>query len=96
MSMIDYIQDILKKSFGALIRDIGDDINYAVSRRLSHLKKQIIREFVGLSFILMAIGLLAIAFIFFLVEYLKFDKTLSFLIIGIIILIIGIVIKLIK
>ncbi|MBS3075363.1 hypothetical protein J4429_02795 [Candidatus Pacearchaeota archaeon] len=96
MSVINYIKDILKQGFRDLVRDVGEDINEVVSRRLNRFKKQIFREFIGLSFILMAIGFLSIALIFFLVEYLGFDKTLSFLIIGVIILIIGILIKLIK
>ena len=93
---MDYLKDILRQGLRDLIRDIGDDINEVVSRRLNRLKKQMIREFVGMSFILMSMGFLAIALIFFLVESLGFDKTLSFLIIGVILLIIGILIKLTK
>ena len=86
MSIIDYIKDILREGFRDLIRDVGEDINDVVSRRLNRLKKQMVREAIGWSFILMAIGFLAIALIFFLVEYLGFNKTLSFLIIGVILL----------
>ena len=93
MSVIDYVKDILREGFQDLVGDIGEDVNEVISRRLNHLRKQIIRDIFGLLVIIIGIGLLAIGGIFFLIEYLGLNKTLSFLIIGILILFIGILIK---
>lgn len=73
--------------------EIEKEFSRTILRRVYKIKRQIMKELIAIFIILISIGLLAISAIFFLIEYIHLNKTLSFLIIGIIVLIIGILIK---
>jgi hypothetical protein len=96
MSVINYVKDVLREGLRDLVRDVGDDVNAVISRRLNQIKREIIKDIFGLLIIIIGIGLLSIGSIFFLIESMGLSRTLSFLIIGIIVLFIGIIIKLIR
>lgn len=96
MSVISYIKDVLREGFRDIVRDIGEDVNVMVLRKLNQIRKQIIKDIFGILVIIIGVGLLGISAVFFLIEYLTLNKTLSFLIIGVVVLFIGIIIKIMK
>ena len=94
------ILDTIKESIFLVIKDFMKNIEVELSKTLmrstQRLKRQIMRELMAMFIIIISIGLLAISAVFLLIEYIHLNKTLSFLILGVIILIIGILIKLIN
>jgi hypothetical protein len=96
MGIIDYVKEALLAGFKELVKDIERDISRQISFRLDVIRRRIMREIMGVFFILLAIAFLGIALIFFFIEYLGLGKTISFLIVGMIVLFIGLIIKIIK
>lgn len=96
MGIIDIIKESIELGIKGFIKNIEKEFSHQLVRRIYQIKKQIMKELIAVFIILASIGLLAISSIFFLIEYIHLNKTLSFLIIGIIVLFIGILIKLIK
>jgi len=94
MGIFDYFKDSISVGISEFFKEIEKEFSRTVLRRIYHLKRQIMKELIAIFIILIAIALLAISAVFFFIEYMHFTKTLSFLIIGIIVLIIGILIKL--
>jgi hypothetical protein len=94
MGILDYFKETLELGIKGFIKEIEKEFSRTILRKIYYIKKQLIRELIAVFIILISIGLLSIAAIFFLIEYAHLTKTLSFLIIGIILLIIGILMKL--
>jgi len=96
MAILDFIKDSFSSAINEFMREIERQFSGMILKRIYHIKKQIMRELVAIFIMIISMGFLAISAVFFLIEYMHLNKTLSFLIIGIIVLIIGILIKLIK
>jgi hypothetical protein len=96
MGILDFIKESFSAGITEFMREIERQFSDIVLRRVYQIKKQIMRELLAIFIIMISIGLLAISAIFFLKEYIHLNNTLSFLIIGILVLIIGILIKIIK
>ena len=94
MGILDAIKESLMLGIRGFIGDIEKEFSKAIINRIYQIKRQIMKELIAIFVIMISIGLLAISAIFFLIEYVHLNKTISFLIIGIIVLIIGIFIKL--
>lgn len=94
MGILDAIKESLMQGIKDFIKNIEREFSQQLMKRIYTVKKQIMKELIAIFIILISLGLLAISSIFFLIEYIHLNKTLSFLIIGIIVLFIGILIKL--
>ncbi len=100
MGIIDNIRESIEQGLSRVFRDSVRSIEKEILRniliKVNRIKRQMIKELIAIFIILISIALLAASATFFLIEYMHLNKTLSFLIIGIIVLIIGILIKLIN
>ena len=94
MGLLDTIKESISLGIREFIKNIEKEFSGQLMRRVYIIKKQIMKELIAIFIILISIALLSASATFFLMEYLHLSKTLSFLIIGIIVLIIGILIKL--
>jgi len=93
MGILDYLKESLSAGISEFMKEIEKEFSKTILRRVYIIKKQIMKELIAIFIILISLGLLAISAIFFLIEYIHLNKTISFLIIGIIVLIIGIFVK---
>ena len=93
MSLLEYIKTFTNENIGRILRNVEDRIvhlaDVAVARTTHHVKKQLISLF----FMLLSFLLFSIAAVFFLIEYLNLTKTLSFLLLAFLILIIALILK---
>lgn len=94
MGILDALKEGLIVGMKEFLGGIEREFSKMLIKRIYRIKKQIMKELAAIFIIIISIGLLAISAIFFLIEYIHLNKTLSFLIIGIIVLVIGILIKL--
>ena len=94
MSFIDHLKELtalpLRKTLHHLEENIGQALHLAV-KRLSHY---VVKELVSACILLAALIFFALAGTFFAIEYLALSKTIAFLITGIILLLIGLIVKL--
>jgi hypothetical protein len=93
MGILDYLKESLSAGISDFMKEIEREFSRTILKRVYLIKKQIMKELIAIFIILISLGLLAISAIFFLIEYIHLNKTISFLIIGIIVLIIGIFVK---
>ncbi|MEK6819076.1 MAG: hypothetical protein AABY10_04045 [Nanoarchaeota archaeon] len=96
MSLADYIKDIFSLSLGKVSRDIQESITKTVTSQIHIIQKNVIKQFIGLAVIILALIFLAISVVFLFIEYLNLSKTISFLIVGIILLFAGLIVRLLK
>ena len=100
MGIWDYLKESITMGFREIAtsmdKEFGRVLSYRIEKILSQIKRQLFKELLSVFMIIISIGLLSVSAVYFMIEYLSLNKTLSFLIIGIIIMIIGILIKLIK
>ena len=96
MGVIEYFKEALISGFRGLLKDLEKDIDRLIIHKIEAFKRRIFHDIMGMFFIFLAIGTLAIAGVFFFIEYLGLNKTLSFLIVGIIFLIISILFKIMR
>lgn len=93
------IMDIIKSSLSEAVKgvfntsSIGEKIIFKIKLELWKFEKRIINNLMVGFILTLSLIILALASIFFLMEYVGLNKTLSFLTIGIILLLIGIIIK---
>ncbi len=94
MALLDYLRDFVEGKARKALRYVGEsfieDITHVVHRATHNLMRQVMTMLI----IAFALSLLAIAVVFFFIEYLVLTKTLAFLITGILVLFIGLVMKL--
>ncbi len=94
MGILETIRESIFSVIKDFMKNIEAELSKTLMKSLNRVKKQIMKELIAIFMIIISMGLLAISSVFFFIEYLHLNKTLSFLILGIIILIIGILIKL--
>lgn len=97
------ILDLIKDTSRGFLRDIynqapklTEKIVYQIKLEVWKLEKKLIKDLTALFIFMLSFSAFILAALFFFVEYINLTKTLSFLIIGIILLIIGIFLKLMR
>lgn len=93
MEFIETIKDIAKKGVAGLFRGVEKEITKAIMVRLKRFEKYIIRQFIAIALVLISIAFLGISLTFLLIEYFNISRPIAFASIGIILLIIGIILK---
>ncbi len=93
MSFMDYFKDLLKTNVRRTLRDIEADARMMATEFASKVQRMVIKQVMALFFICVALFLFSLAAVFFMIEYLALTKTLAFLFIGVILLLIGLIIK---
>ena len=77
-------------------KELGKVISHRIEKILVQIKRNLLKEVLFLFISIISICFLSLSGAFFLMEFVVLNKTLSFLIIGIILLIMGFFIRLIK
>ena len=93
MAVIDYIKDFLGINFRRTLEDIEESVMQIVHVNLRRIERRIAKSLVSWSIIVLSIIFFALAIIYFLIEYIGLSKSISFFIIAIILLLIGIILK---
>ncbi len=96
MGILDFLEKQVKKGAYNLVRDVGNEITHKINVEASRIQRRMVKELSSLVILLTAVVFLAIAAIYFFIEYLSLNKTVSFLIVGIVLLFVGIIIRIIK
>ncbi len=93
MGFTDYLGDLLKVGLGKVLRNARDDVFESFNLAIKRTIRKIIKDITGMLLIVAAVIFFAFSLIFFFIEYTGLSKTLSFLIVSIIVLLVGIIIK---
>lgn len=91
--MISYIRDIVRKGLGAMAHSAQTEISRRIAYEVRRAQRRLIKSMISFFFIALSLVLLAIGGVYLGIEYLAFSKTLAFLTVGVILLLIGIIIK---
>lgn len=89
MGILGFIKDSMNKG----LREIDEKILYRIRLEMWRFERKIIKSIMAAFILLLSFAVLALSASFFLIEYIHLTKTLAFLIIGIILLIIGVILK---
>jgi hypothetical protein len=96
MGITDFIKDLLGINFKRTIENVGHEILHALYSSLRDIERRIMKGITAVLFIMIGIVFLSIAMVFFLIEQLGLSNTLSFFVIAIIFLLIGIIVKIMR
>lgn len=93
---MDFLKEGLQKGVGRFTNEIAEDVKRKVSAEVRRVKGVFIRA--SLTVVLFAIGIIFITFAlsYFFIDYIQLSRTISFLIVGVIALLVGVIVKLIK
>ena len=96
MSFGSFFRESLSNAFRDVTHEMpqwGKEMVYRARLELWKVERRIMKNITSLFILLISFTALALSAIFFLIEYLNFTKTLAFLAIGLVLLIIGIILK---
>jgi hypothetical protein len=96
MGILDLIGRRIRQNTLELLDDVKCEVNRKIILEINRIQRKIMVELSSLVILMLAIIFLAIAAIYFLIEYLSFSKTISFLTVGIVILLIGLITRITK
>ena len=96
MALLDLIKEKVKRTTVELLDEIKKEAAHKIRMEIAGIKRQMFREFTSLTILLASIIFLSIAAVYLFIEYFMLSKTLAFLIVGIILLLIGIIIRITK
>jgi len=96
MGLLDYVKDLVGMNFSRTLRSIENEVMHRIDVATQRVVNRVVREMVSVFLILFAVAFLALACVFLLIEYFALTKTISFLIVGVIILFFALVIRMMK
>ena len=93
MGLVDYITDFLGMNFNKALHNIEREVLYKIESGAHRIVKKAVRTLMSAVIVLFAIMFLALSAVFLFIEYFGLTKTISFLIVGVIILFVALIIK---
>ena len=96
MGLLDYVKDLIGMNFSRTLRSIENEVMYRIDVATQKVVNRVAREMVSVFLILFSVAFLALASVFLLIEYFTLTKTISFLIVGVIILFFALIIRMMK
>jgi VIT1/CCC1 family predicted Fe2+/Mn2+ transporter len=93
MGIFDYVKEIIFSNLRGTFRDIEHDVSIYLDRKIRRFERRIIHGMASFLIFSIAAIFLIIAAVFALIEYLNLGLSLSFLIIGVFLLLIGVIVK---
>jgi hypothetical protein len=96
MGFMDYLKDMVGNGVSGFIREAQHEFARNIAITVKRIERHLIKELAGVMILLAALVFLAIAGFFFFVDYAGLNRTLSSLIIGCVLLLIGIIFRLVK
>ena len=94
MAFIDYFKDFANNRLKKTLRHFEEDLFEMIELGARRASRYVMRELLGIVFIASAVIFLCIAATFFFIEYLTVSRTVAFLIMGIVLLLVGVIVKL--
>ncbi len=94
MGISDYLKDFVEGKVRKAVRMVEGELMHGVVSGIKGFTRYVMRQFLATLIIIGSVGLLTLGAISFCIEYLALTRTLAFLIIGILLLLIGVVVKL--
>jgi len=96
MALLDFIRKKVKKGTAEILEEIRKEVSHKINLEIAYMQRRIVRELISITVLLASIIFLVISAAYFLIEYFMLSKTLAFLIVGIILLLVGIILRIIK
>ncbi len=96
MGLLDTLGELLSTGLRRTFSVVEHDVRHLVHETVQRSLRYFIREVASIGMILLAAIFFSIGAVFFLIEYVVLSKTISFLIVGSIILFVGIILRLNK
>jgi hypothetical protein len=93
MGIIDWVKETAKETINGVTEGVGREITMRVRQEVARIKKEIIRKLVAVELMMISGLLLLFALIFFMIDYLQISRSLTLLIVGVIMLITGLIIN---
>lgn len=93
MGFFDFIGETAGHFIKNKLFDSGQELIYRAKLEMWRFQKKLIKGIMAAFILLLAIAVLAIAVVFFLMDYAGIGRTLAFLIVGIVLLFIGVILK---
>jgi hypothetical protein len=94
MGLLDFVGESAGQFIKNKLFDSGQEMIYRAKLEMWRFQKRLIKGIMAAFILLMSFAVLALTLIFFLIDYTGMGRTLAFLIVGILLLIIGIILKL--
>lgn len=93
---MDYFKELIIGGTKKFTKEIEKEILRSISIKIKKIKKRIFLDAASMLVLLISLIFIIIAFTFFFIEYFHLTRAISFLISGIVLILIGIILKLIK
>ena len=93
MAIVDFLKESFGSFFSNMMHNKKEEMIYKIRLEMWKFQKKMMKTIISAFILLMSFGLLALAAVFYLIEYVHLSKTFSFLILGIVLLVIGILLK---
>ncbi len=92
----DYIKRKIRERATDSVRDLASEIYEDVNYKIQFYKRKVLKDLASMFLILIAVVFLAMALIFFFIEYAGLSRTISFAILGAAILIVALILKVMR
>lgn len=92
--MLEYVKDLLSSALRKTLRHIEQDVREIARAKMRQAARYVVKELVAIFTIILGALFFMLALMFALREYFQISLTISFLIFGSIILLVGIILKL--
>jgi hypothetical protein len=89
----EYLARKAKEFMVNSLSGMENEFKKEISYKIKAYKRKMVKDLIALFILLIALAFIAIALVFLLTEYLDLTKTLAFGIIGIILVLVGLIIK---
>jgi hypothetical protein len=93
MAFADFIKGAAENFLKKSLFSGGNEIIYRARLEMRRFQRKMIKTLVSVFILLLAFASLALAGVFYLTEYAHLTRTLAFLILGIVLLLIGVILK---
>lgn len=93
MGILESIAESARNFIKNSVFNQGQEMIYRARLEMWRFQKRLIKGIISAAILLMALVVLALALVFCIIDYLNLGRTLAFLIVGVILLIVGIILK---
>ncbi|MEK6918853.1 MAG: hypothetical protein AABW73_02330 [Nanoarchaeota archaeon] len=96
MSLINYLLSGLGQASLGWLKNVKDDVIFHIKREVWRIERRIIRKVVSLQIMMISALFLLLSLMFFMIDYLGVNRSLLFLIIGVLLLLLAFIINKLK
>jgi len=93
MGLLDFIGESAGNFLKKMMVNQGQEIFYRAKIEMWRFQRRLIKGMIAVLVLLLAFVALVFAVIFYLIDYVSLGRTLAFLIVGIVLLILGVILK---